>query len=95
MNYKDIITIEPDKRGGKPCIRGLRITVYDVLDYLARMFHKSSKTSLKMVSIASASSKSYLVIFVDSYFHYYVCNLSVGRNRTQWPMSGQISSLPE
>ena len=35
MNYKDIITIEPDKRGGKPCIRGLRITVYDVLDYLA------------------------------------------------------------
>ena len=35
MNYKDIITIEPGKRGGKPCIRGLRITVYDVLDYLA------------------------------------------------------------
>ena len=35
MNYKDIITIEPDKRGGKPCIRGMRITVHDVLDYLA------------------------------------------------------------
>jgi uncharacterized protein (DUF433 family) len=35
MNYKDIITIEPAKRGGKPCIRGMRITVYDVLDYLA------------------------------------------------------------
>ena len=35
MNYQDVITIEPDKRGGKPCIRGLRITVYDVLDYLA------------------------------------------------------------
>ena len=35
MNYRDIITIEPGKRGGKPCIRGLRITVYDVLDYLA------------------------------------------------------------
>ncbi len=31
MNYRDIITIEP----GKPCIRGMRITVYDVLDYLA------------------------------------------------------------
>lgn len=30
-----MITIEPGKRGGKPCIRGLRITVYDVLDYLA------------------------------------------------------------
>ena len=35
MNYREIITIEPDKMGGKPCIRGLRITVYDVLDYLA------------------------------------------------------------
>ena len=33
--YHDIITIEPDKRGGKPCIRGLRITVYDLLEYLA------------------------------------------------------------
>ena len=29
------VTIEPGKRGGKPCIRGLRITVYDMLDYLA------------------------------------------------------------
>ena len=35
MNYRDIITIEPKKRGGKPCIRGLRITVYEVLEYLA------------------------------------------------------------
>jgi uncharacterized protein (DUF433 family) len=35
MNYQDIITVEPDKRGGQPCIRGLRITVYDVLSYLA------------------------------------------------------------
>jgi uncharacterized protein (DUF433 family) len=35
MNYREIITIEPDEMGGKPCIRGLRITVYDVLDYLA------------------------------------------------------------
>ena len=35
MNYRDIISIEPGKRGGKPCIRGMRITVYDVLDYLA------------------------------------------------------------
>ena len=33
--YQNIITIEPDKRGGKPCIRGLRITVYDVLAWLA------------------------------------------------------------
>ena len=35
MDYRHIITIEPGKRGGKPCIRGLRITVYDVLEYLA------------------------------------------------------------
>ncbi len=35
MNYRDILTIEPSKRSGKPCIRGLRITVYDVLEYLA------------------------------------------------------------
>jgi uncharacterized protein (DUF433 family) len=34
-SYRDIITIEPGKRGGKPCIRGMRITVYDVLGYLA------------------------------------------------------------
>ena len=35
MDYKNIITIEPGKRGGKPCIRGMRITVYDILEYLA------------------------------------------------------------
>lgn len=35
MSYQDHITIDPNKRGGKPCIRGLRITVYDVLEYLA------------------------------------------------------------
>jgi len=35
MKYEDIITIEPGKRGGKPCIRGLRITVYEVLNMLA------------------------------------------------------------
>lgn len=35
MDYSKIITIEPDKRSGKPCIRGLRMTVTDVLEYLA------------------------------------------------------------
>lgn len=35
MDYHGIITVEPGKRGGKPCIRGMRITVYDVLSYLA------------------------------------------------------------
>lgn len=35
MNYRNYITIDPNKRGGKPCVRGLRITVYEVLEYLA------------------------------------------------------------
>ncbi len=35
MEYQDIITIEPGKRSGKLCIRGMRITVYDILEYLA------------------------------------------------------------
>jgi len=35
VNYQDYITIDPNKRGGKPCVRGLRITVYEVLEYLA------------------------------------------------------------
>lgn len=35
MSYRDRITLEPGKRGGKPCIRGLRITVQDVLTWLA------------------------------------------------------------
>ncbi|MDQ8207610.1 DUF433 domain-containing protein [Coraliomargarita sp. SDUM461003] len=35
MEYMDRITVEPDKRSGKPCIRHMRITVYDVFDWLA------------------------------------------------------------
>ena len=35
VSYHELITIEPGKRGGQPCIRGMRITVYDVLSYLA------------------------------------------------------------
>ncbi len=35
MDYSKIITIEPGKRSGKPCIRGMRISVQDVLEYLA------------------------------------------------------------
>ena len=34
-DYSHIITIEPDKRSGQPCIRGIRMTVYDILEYLA------------------------------------------------------------
>lgn len=35
MDYREIITIEAGKRGGRPCIRGMRITVYDILGWLA------------------------------------------------------------
>lgn len=35
VDYKNVITIEPGKRGGKPCIRGMRITVNDILGWLA------------------------------------------------------------
>ncbi len=35
VDYREIITIGPGKRGGKPCVRGMRITVYDALSYLA------------------------------------------------------------
>jgi uncharacterized protein (DUF433 family) len=35
MDFRERLTIEPGKRGGKPCVRGTRITVYDVLSYLA------------------------------------------------------------
>lgn len=35
MDYHDIITIEPGKRGGRPCIRGMRIAVSDILGWLA------------------------------------------------------------
>jgi uncharacterized protein (DUF433 family) len=35
MDYRNYITIEANKRGGRPCVRGLRITVYEVLEYLA------------------------------------------------------------
>lgn len=35
MDYRTILTVSPGKRGGKVCIRGLRITVHDVLGYLA------------------------------------------------------------
>jgi len=43
--YQNIITIEPGKRGGKPCIRNMRITVYDILSWLA-----SGMTNKEIVS---------------------------------------------
>jgi uncharacterized protein (DUF433 family) len=42
MDYAKIITIDPARRSGKPCIRDTRITVYDVLDYLASGMSESA-----------------------------------------------------
>ena len=50
VDYRSIITIEPGKRSGKPCIRGMRITVSDVLDYLA-----SGMSSDEIVAISPSS----------------------------------------
>lgn len=73
MNYKDIITIEHGKRGGKPCIRGMRITVYDVLDYLASGmtiegilddFPYLSKTDiLACFAFAADSGKTHMIVY--------------------------------
>jgi uncharacterized protein (DUF433 family) len=41
MDYRERITVEPGKRSGKPCIKGTRITVYDVLEYLAGGMNES------------------------------------------------------
>lgn len=35
VDWRDLITVQPDKLGGKPCVRGMRISVADVLEYLA------------------------------------------------------------
>ena len=51
VDYRKIITIEPGKRGGKPCIRGMRITVADVLGWLAAgMSHKEIRSDFPEVT---------------------------------------------
>lgn len=72
MSYKDIITIEPGKRGGKPCIRGMRITVSDVLEYLASGMmsqeilddfpYLTAEDILACLSFAADREKSLLVV---------------------------------
>ena len=51
MDYSGVITMEPGKRSGKPCVRGLRITVYDVLENLAsRMTHAEILRELRYLT---------------------------------------------
>ena len=78
MKYQDIITIEPGKRGGKPCIRGLRITVYDVLEYLASGmsedqiiadFPDLDKTDIRACLTFAADRERRLISLPDPLFH--------------------------
>ena len=74
MNYKDIITIEPSKRGGQPTIRGMRITVYDILKMLASGmsekkilddFPELTKQDIKAVLSYASEREHFLVITND------------------------------
>ena len=76
MDYRDIITIEPGKRGGKPCIRRMRITVYDVLGWLAAGmshteilddFPELTETDIKACLAFAADREHRLVKSVNSY----------------------------
>ena len=75
MNYRDIITIEPGKRSGEPCIRGMRITVYDVLEYLASGmttaeilcdFPELTETDIRAcLAYAADREKSQMVVYTN------------------------------
>jgi uncharacterized protein (DUF433 family) len=51
MNYNAVITIEPGKRGGRPCVRGMRVAVSDVLGWLAAdMSHEETRSDYPELS---------------------------------------------
>ena len=91
MNYHGIITIEPGKRSGKPCIRGLRITVYDVLEDLAlgmseaeiledfpELTRRTSALASLLPRIASAgcpSGRPGAVLLFDQNLSYKLCKV--------------------
>ena len=74
-DYRDIITIEPGKRSGQPCIRGMRITVYDVFEYLAsgmtvaevlHDFPELTETDIRACfAYAADKEKSQMVVYTD------------------------------
>ena len=71
MNYETLITIEPGKRSGKPCIRGLRITVYDVLEYLASgMTPDEVVADFPELTLEEFAAKNgFVIVSKDSDFH--------------------------
>lgn len=58
MDYTKVITIEPDKRGGQPCIRGLRMTVQDILEYLASGMSPDDELTRTAEAFSPAPSRS-------------------------------------
>ena len=74
-DYRDIITIEPGKRSGQPCIQGMRITVYDVFEYLASGmtvaevlddFPELTETDIRACfAYAAAKEKSQIVVYTN------------------------------
>ena len=81
MSYREIITIEPDKRGGRPCIRRMRITVYDVLGWLATGmstaeiiddFPELTETDIKACLEFAADRDHRLVALVSVAWNYYL-----------------------
>ena len=74
-DYRNIITIEPGKRSGQPCIRGMRITVYDIFEYLAsgmtvaqilQDFPELTDTDIRACfAYAAEKEKSQIVIYTD------------------------------
>jgi len=50
MKYEEYITIDPNKRGGKPCVRGLRITVDEILQYLASEMTEDENSPISLTS---------------------------------------------
>ncbi len=74
-NYRDIITIEPGKRSGQPCIRGMRLTVYDIFEYLAsgmtvaevlHDFPELTETDIRACfAYAADKEKSQVVVYTD------------------------------
>jgi len=74
MDYHDIITIESGKPSGKPCIRGMRITVYDILEYLA-----GGMTEVEILEdfseLTSADIKACLAFTVDREKKLFVASL--------------------
>ena len=98
MSYRDIITIEPDKRGGKPCIRRMRITVYDVLGWLAAGmstaeiiddFPELTETDIRACLEFAADRDHRLVASVSAPWNYY----SIKTWAENWLLAWLIFSL--